>query len=92
LLQSHIAELHGRYGVRRLSLFGSVARDEAGPVSDVDVLVDFGQPPSFRQYMGTKFYLEDLFGCKVDLVTQGTLKPRAVPYVERESITVVHGT
>jgi predicted nucleotidyltransferase len=92
LLQSHIADLHARFGVRRLSLFGSVARDEAGPVSDVDILVDFGRAPSFRQYMGTKFYLEDLFGCRVDLVTQGTLKPRIAPSVERECITVAYGT
>jgi predicted nucleotidyltransferase len=74
LLREHRAEMN-RFGVRSISLFGSVARDEAREGSDVDVMVDFGPEPTFRGYMGLKFYLEDLFGTKVDVVTPGALLP-----------------
>ena len=75
-------------GVRSLSLFGSVARDEATAESDVDILVDFGEPASFDAYMDLKFYLEDLLGARVDLVTERGLKPGVRPYVQRDAIRV----
>ena len=62
--------------MKSLALFGSVARDEATDSSDVDVLVDFGAPPTFDQYMGLKIFLEDLLQCQVDVVTMGALKER----------------
>lgn len=77
-----------RFGVRRLALFGSVARDEARPDSDVDVLVEFDGPVTLDRYMGLKFHLEDALGARVDLVTTSGLKPRARPLVEREAIDV----
>ncbi len=58
-----------RYGVKRLALFGSAARDELGGSSDLDVLVEFTGPATFAAYMDLKFYLEDLIGRPVDLVT-----------------------
>ena len=87
ILREHTAKLHGM-GIRSLSLFGSVARDEAGPESDVDVLVEFAEPETFATYMDAKLYLEDLFGRRVDLVTQSGLRERIWPYVERERIRV----
>lgn len=75
-------------GVRSLSLFGSVARDEATAESDVDILVDFGEPASFDAYMDLKFYLEELLGIRVDLVTERGLKPGVRPYVKRDAIRV----
>jgi predicted nucleotidyltransferase len=51
--------------MKSLALFGSVARDDATDTSDVDVLVDFGAPPTFDQYMGLKIFLEDLLQCSV---------------------------
>lgn len=76
------------FGVRSLFLFGSVARDEARADSDVDLLVDFATSPTFRGYMDLKFFLEDLLGRRVDLVTRTGLRPRALPTVEREAIRV----
>jgi predicted nucleotidyltransferase len=76
------------FGVRALFLFGSVARDQAQADSDVDLLVEFGQSPTFRGYMDLKFFLEDLIGRRVDLVTRSGLRPRALPEVEREAIRV----
>ncbi len=88
LLEQHLEALQKKYGVKSLQLFGSVARDEAVTTSDVDILVDFGQAPSFRAYMGTTLYLEDLLGCKVDLVTKGSLKEDVIPYVERDLLDI----
>lgn len=71
-----------------LALFGSVARNEAGPDSDVDLLVTFAAPPTFDRFMDLKFYLEDLLGRRADLVTAAALKPRLKAIVEREAIRV----
>lgn len=87
ILREHKAELDAM-GVSSLSLFGSVARDEAGPESDVDLLVDFSEPETFATYMDAKLYLEDLFGRRVDLVTESGLRERIRPYVERDLIRV----
>ena len=74
--------------MRDLFLFGSVARDQARIDSDVDLLVEFQAPPTYRAYMDLKFFLEDLIGCRVDLVTRNGLRPRALPEIEREAIRV----
>jgi len=76
LLRQHEPELKGRFGVAKIGIFGSFSRGEERPDSDVDVLVTFQQGrKTFDNFMGTKFYLEDLFKRKVDLVTDAALKP-----------------
>jgi len=87
LLREHREDLI-RQGVKSLALFGSIARDEAGAESDVDLLVEFVTPPGFDGYMSLKFHLEDLLGRRVDLVMEGALRPWARPVVEREAIYV----
>ena len=62
------------FGVRRLGLFGSCARNENVEASDLDFVVDL-EKKTFDAYMGLKEFLEDLFGCKVDLVMTETIKP-----------------
>jgi predicted nucleotidyltransferase len=86
-LASHRQELV-RFGVKSLAVFGSVARDEARPTSDVDLLVEFEGQATFDQYMDLKFYLEQLLGCQMDLVTRKALKPRLRPVVEEEALYV----
>lgn len=81
-------ELAARFGVTRLALFGSTARDDADGNSDVDVLVAFDGPATSARYFGVQFYLEDLLGCPVDLVTDKALRPELRPYIERDSINV----
>ena len=78
--------LMDRYGVKSLAVFGSVARDEATADSDVDLLVEFEEPPTFDRYMDLKFFLEDRLGCGVDLVSRKMLKPQIKDIVEREAI------
>ncbi len=77
-----------RFGVLSVHLFGSVARDEASDDSDVDILAEFERPLSFRRFMDFKFFLEDLLGFSVDLVTEHGLRDRVRPYVERDAIRV----
>jgi len=85
LLKSHVQEIKACFGVKRIGLFGSFARGEQKESSDIDVLVEF-EKPTFRNFMDLSFYLEDLFGRKVDLVTVKGLHPRIRPYVEKDVI------
>ncbi len=87
LLAAHQDDLD-RYGVKSLALFGSVARDDAGADSDIDVLVEFEGPATFDGYMELKFYLEDLLGKPVDLVTPKALRSQLRPRIERELVYV----
>jgi predicted nucleotidyltransferase len=88
LLSAQRAEIYRRFGVRDLAIFGSVARREARPDSDLDVLVDFEGRPDFDRFMGLKLYLEELLGVRVDLVTQRALRPEIRLQVDREAIHV----
>jgi len=80
--------LSQRFGVNRLALFGSTARDTATDASDIDILVSFDGPATSSRYFGVQFYLEDLFGCPVDLVTEKAVRQELRPYIEREAINV----
>lgn len=88
LLTNCKSELQSRYGVTKLALFGSTARDSANNQSDVDVLVSFDGPATSERYFGVLFFLEDLMGCPVDLVTDKALRPELRPYIEREQVSV----
>ncbi len=65
-----------RYGVRRVLVFGSVARGEAGPESDLDLLVELGPGRTLLDLGGFQYELVRLLGCRVDAVTPKGLKPR----------------
>lgn len=80
--------LEQRFGITDLALFGSTARDGARAGSDVDVLVVFDGPATSARYFGVQFFLEDLFGCPVDLVTDKALRPELRPFVDKEAIHV----
>ena len=77
-----------RYGVIDLALFGSTARDTARNDSDIDILVAFNGPATSERYFGVQFYLEDLFGRSIDLVTEKALRPELRQLVEKEAIHV----
>ena len=77
------ATLRKRFGVKNVGLFGSIARGDASPRSDVDILVEF-DAPSFDHYMDLKFYLEERLGRPVDLVLKGSLKPALRERILRE--------
>ena len=73
ILRSHQAELR-EAGVKSLKLFGSVVRGEAGPKSDIDILVEFSRPIGLLAFVGLKQRLAELLGRPVDLVTPEALK------------------
>jgi uncharacterized protein len=77
ILKDHEKSIKQQYGVKKIGIFGSFARGEQKEASDIDVLVEFekGQK-TFDHFMDLKFYLEELFSRKVDLVTIDALRPQ----------------
>ena len=78
-------QLHEEFDVAALYVFGSVARGEADQSSDIDILVDFRGDPTFARFMDLKFFLENLFGTRVDLVTRRALRPAMKSLIEAEA-------
>lgn len=87
-LCEHKAQIVQRFDVATLALFGSTARDAAKPGSDVDLLISFSGPATSAQFFGVQFYLEDVLGCPVDLVTDKALRPEFRPYVLKDAVHV----
>jgi predicted nucleotidyltransferase len=88
ILRTLKPDLTERFGVTRLALFGSTARNEAGENSDIDIVVAFDGPATSKKYFGVQFLLEDQLGRPVDLVTEKALRPELKPFIEREAIDV----
>jgi predicted nucleotidyltransferase len=84
LLAAHAGDLH-RFGVQRYGLFGSFVRHEQKTTSDVDILVEFspGQK-TFDNFMNLAFFLEELLGRRVELVTREALSPHIGPHILAE--------
>jgi len=80
--------LTARYGVTDLAVFGSTVRDTAGAGSDIDILVSFDGPATSERFFGVQFFLEDLLGRSVDLVTDRGLRPELRPSIEAEAVHV----
>jgi hypothetical protein len=87
LLKEHRAEI-AAFGVKSLALFGSVARDEARDDSDVDILVEFNGPTTFRAHVGLLLFLEQLLGASVDLATPPMIGPEIEETVQRDLLRV----
>ena len=86
ILKEHQAEIRG-LGARRLGIFGSVARNEGRAQSDLDFLVDL-EYKTFDAYMDLKFFLEDIFQCRVDLVLIDSIKPGLRENILKETVYV----
>jgi len=78
-----------KFGVRKLWLFGSYSKEEQNEKSDIDFLVEFERgKKNFDNYMDLKFFLEDLLGAEVDLITVEALKPRIRDSVWKEAVPI----
>ena len=88
LLGGQRETLRRRFAVKSLAIFGSAARDTLAAASDVDLLVEFDAAPGFDRYMDLKFFLEELIGLPVDLVTRRGLRAELRARVEQEAIHV----
>jgi predicted nucleotidyltransferase len=83
-----ILEIAAQHGARNVRVFGSVARGEAGPESDIDFLVEMEPGRSLLDLGALLMDLQDLLGCNVDVVTETGLRARIRPRVLSEAIPV----
>jgi uncharacterized protein len=88
ILRRHWPQLQHQFGLRSLSIFGSVARDEATAHSDVDLLVEFDSPTGYFGLVRLQLYLQNLLNCGVDLGTPGGLRPAVRQRIAKEAIRV----
>jgi len=86
-LAEHRAEIAG-FGVRSLAIVGSVARDEAGPKSDVDIPVEFAEPVGYFEFLDLQEYFAGILTRPVDLFTPDSLRREIYPEVKRDAIRV----
>jgi len=77
-----------RNGVKKASVFGSYARGEATPESDLDLLVELADGKNYLDLGGLQYELENQYFIKADIVLEGTLRKRIQPYVEREKVLI----
>jgi predicted nucleotidyltransferase len=85
VLCKHQASIRA-FGVKRLGLFGSFAREQQDEQSDVDFLVEFEQgQKTFDHFMQLAFFLEDVLGRRVELVTPESLSPHIGPHILKEA-------
>lgn len=85
ILRVHKEEI-AAFGVTSLSIFGSVARGEAHPDSDIDLLVEFGMPVGLFKFVRLKNYLEELLGCRVDLAMVEALRVQMREQILKEAV------
>ncbi|MBN1322421.1 MAG: nucleotidyltransferase family protein [Methanotrichaceae archaeon] len=81
-----ILRIAARHGARNVRVFGSVARGEADEKSDIDLLVEFEPGRSLLDHAGLWLELQELLGCKVDVVSDRGIKPRIRERVLREAV------
>lgn len=87
LIRGHLSELRERFGITSVRLFGSVARGEHHEGSDIDLFVVM--PPKFYNYIEATQYLEEILGCKVDLISDHShLRPFFKQQIERDGIDI----
>ena len=88
ILRRAMPVLQQRFSVVSVRLFGSMARDEAGPDSDVDILVEFAGPVSLFVLADLREYLMEALGRPVDVGTEASLRPRIREAVVAEAVRV----
>lgn len=87
--KEHLPEIKSKFKVKEIGIFGSHIKGKARKRRDIDILVEFEEGfKIFDNYMKLKFYLEDLFDCKVDLVLKSALKEELKPYILSEVVYV----
>jgi predicted nucleotidyltransferase len=86
MLKKEFDYLKKEFGVSRIALFGSYARNEQSENSDIDILVEFKRPIGFFTFIHLEDYLTDKLGSKVDLVTPDALRPLMKPQILSEAI------
>jgi uncharacterized protein len=86
--RDEILSIASRYGARNIRLFGSAARGEGGPESDIDLLIDLEPGRSLLDLIAIKQDLQDLLGCKVDVVTEAAISPRIRDEIIHQAVNI----
>lgn len=87
-LSKHKEEMHTKFGLEKIGLFGSYARNEQTQLSDIDIAIELQSSNTFRSFFALKRFLEDNLQHKVDLGIESSLKPIAKEYIMRDIIYV----
>jgi len=90
-LKTHHSELRERFGVVKIGLFGSYARDEATAQSDIDLAVEIESKNHFKSFFSLLYFLEDGLNSKIDLGIEHSLKPTIKESILKEIIYVLKG-
>ena len=86
--REEVIQIAARYGVEGVRLFGSILHGDAGPGSDLDLLVNLRPGRTLLDIVALKQDLEDLLGCDVDVVTEASLSPYIRDQVLREAVAL----
>lgn len=88
VIKNKSAPIFKKYGIKSAAVFGSAARGEDGPGSDVDFLVRLGDPMGIYKFIGLRFDLEEALGKNVDLVSDRAINKYIKPYIEKDLILI----
>ncbi|MBI4825086.1 MAG: nucleotidyltransferase family protein [Nitrospirae bacterium] len=89
-IENNLISILKKYDVRKIGIFGSYARGEAKPTSDIDVLVEFTTRRSLLDMVGIEQELTEELGIKVDMLTEGAISPYLVDRIKKE-LVVIYG-
>ena len=88
ILKKHKKELYKKYNIKSLGIFGSYARGEENPESDIDILVEFSEVPSLFKYMEIERFIENMISKKVDIIEKYSIKKGWEKYILDEIIPI----
>ncbi|OGZ63464.1 MAG: hypothetical protein A2402_00635 [Candidatus Staskawiczbacteria bacterium RIFOXYC1_FULL_37_43] len=89
IIKKKSAPVFKKYGIQSAAVFGSAARGENGPDSDIDFLVRLGDEMGVYKFIGLKYDLEDALGKNVDLVSDRAINKYIKPYIEKD-LTLIY--
>ena len=78
-----------KYGAKKVEIFGSYARGEAKPGSDIDIIVEFKERKSLLELVGIEQELEDSLGMNIDLLTESSINPYLMERIKKEAKVVM---
>jgi len=81
-LKEHKEELKNKYKIKEIKIFGSYAKGEQKETSDIDIIVDFEEIPTFIEFVKIQDELKNLLGVKVDLLTEESISPFIKPFIK----------
>ena len=88
-IKEKISPILKKYGVKSAGVFGSIARGEDKPASDIDMVVSIEKKISVYEFISLKHELEDILGREVDLVSEDAINKYIRPYIEKDIVYIL---